>query len=43
MNISFGLLPALPDAPRDKKEKNRLLTERALGSLNELINSGLLD
>ncbi|MEA4892830.1 MAG: methylenetetrahydrofolate--tRNA-(uracil(54)-C(5))-methyltransferase (FADH(2)-oxidizing) TrmFO [Peptococcaceae bacterium] len=43
MNVSFGLLPPLPEAIRDKKEKNRRLAERALGALKDLQDSGLLD
>lgn len=33
MNITFGLLPSLGRKIRDKREKNRLLSERALNSL----------
>ena len=30
MNVNFGLLPPLDNPPKDKKEKNRLIAERAL-------------
>lgn len=36
MNINFGLLPPLPDAPRDKQEKNRKISERALKAIEQL-------
>ncbi len=35
MNINFGLLPPLGERIRDKREKNRRLSERALGTLAE--------
>jgi len=37
MNISFGLLPALDIKIRDKKERYRLITQRALDSLAAFI------
>jgi methylenetetrahydrofolate--tRNA-(uracil-5-)-methyltransferase len=37
MNVNFGLLPALERPPREKKEKNRLLAERALQALQRLL------
>lgn len=37
MNINFGLLPPLGKKIRDKKEKNRLIAERALGELCQFI------
>jgi methylenetetrahydrofolate--tRNA-(uracil-5-)-methyltransferase len=33
MNVNYGLFPRLPDAPRDRREKNRRLAERALADL----------
>jgi methylenetetrahydrofolate--tRNA-(uracil-5-)-methyltransferase len=30
MNVTFGLMPPLPGAIRDKKARRRLLAERAL-------------
>jgi len=35
MNVTFGLFPPLPETVRDRKERNRLLAERALGRLEE--------
>lgn len=37
MNINFGLLPPLGKKIRDKKEKNRLIAERALEELCQFI------
>ena len=42
MNINFGLMPPLPDPPRDKKIKQQMYADRALRSLDELIQSGRL-
>jgi methylenetetrahydrofolate--tRNA-(uracil-5-)-methyltransferase len=33
MNANFGLLPPLPDVPRDKAKKKALLAERALAAM----------
>jgi methylenetetrahydrofolate--tRNA-(uracil-5-)-methyltransferase len=35
MNVNFGLLPPLGERVRDKKQKNKLIAERALQSLCE--------
>jgi len=35
MNANFGLVDALPDAPRDKHEKRERIAERALAALAE--------
>jgi len=35
MNINFGLLPHLEDPPRDRKERNERLAQRALCDLEE--------
>ncbi|HEX3030862.1 MAG TPA: methylenetetrahydrofolate--tRNA-(uracil(54)-C(5))-methyltransferase (FADH(2)-oxidizing) TrmFO [Bacillota bacterium] len=35
MNITFGLLPPLPERIRDKKLRNRTISERALASLED--------
>ena len=37
MNVNYGLLPPLPQKIRDKREKNRLLAERALEALKKFI------
>ena len=37
MNINFGLLPPLGQKIRDKKQKNKIIAERALSALKELI------
>ncbi|NLT95112.1 MAG: methylenetetrahydrofolate--tRNA-(uracil(54)-C(5))-methyltransferase (FADH(2)-oxidizing) TrmFO [Clostridia bacterium] len=37
MNINFGLLPPLSKKVRDKKEKNKLISLRALESLEEFL------
>ena len=34
MNANFGLLPPLPDPPRDKAKKKQLLAERALAAMD---------
>ncbi len=33
MNANFGLLPPLPEVPRDKQKKKAMLAERALGAM----------
>jgi len=35
MNITFGLLPSLPERVKDKREKNQRLSERALSVLRD--------
>ena len=37
MNINFGLLPPLGYRVKDKKQKNNLIAERALNTLQKLI------
>ena len=37
MNITFGLMPPLENRVKDKKQKNSLIAERALKSLQKLI------
>lgn len=37
MNINFGLLPPLEQRVKDKKLKNKMISERALGSLEKFI------
>lgn len=37
MNVTFGLFPPLPVAVRDRKQRNRLLAERALQTLTDWI------
>jgi len=37
MNINFGLLPGLDKKVRDKRRKNRLISERSLASLKDFI------
>jgi methylenetetrahydrofolate--tRNA-(uracil-5-)-methyltransferase len=36
MNINFGILPPLPERVRDKQEKYRMISKRALQSIEEL-------
>jgi methylenetetrahydrofolate--tRNA-(uracil-5-)-methyltransferase len=36
MNINFGILPPLPQRVRDKQEKYRMISQRALQSIGEL-------
>ncbi len=36
-NIAFGLLPALEKRPRSKRERKRLMAERALASVNRFV------
>jgi methylenetetrahydrofolate--tRNA-(uracil-5-)-methyltransferase len=40
MNVNFGLMPPLPDAPKDKKLKNQMYADRALGALDAFIAGG---
>lgn len=35
MNSNFGIIPALPDAPKDKKQRYARLTERGLAMLEQ--------
>jgi methylenetetrahydrofolate--tRNA-(uracil-5-)-methyltransferase len=37
MNVNFGLLPPLEQRIKDKKQKNRIIAERALASLQKFI------
>lgn len=37
MNISFGLIPPLADAPRDKQTRYRLISERSLAILEGML------
>jgi len=37
MNANFGIMPELPQSPRDKREKARLKAERALKALDRFI------
>lgn len=37
MNVNFGLLPPLEQRIKDKKQKNRMIAERALASLQKFI------
>lgn len=37
MNANYGVLPPLPNAPRDKKERYRALSERALADMREYV------
>lgn len=39
MNANYGLLPPLPEAVRDKKERRRRLWERALAALEESLQA----
>ncbi|MDS1029099.1 methylenetetrahydrofolate--tRNA-(uracil(54)-C(5))-methyltransferase (FADH(2)-oxidizing) TrmFO [Bacillota bacterium LX-D] len=39
MNITFGLIPPLGVKIRDKKQKNKVIAERALQKLKDFINS----
>lgn len=39
MNANFGLLPALPERIRNKKEKYELLANRALESIQNFVNT----
>jgi methylenetetrahydrofolate--tRNA-(uracil-5-)-methyltransferase len=38
MNVNFGLLESMPDAPRRRRDRNRALAERALGELQRFAN-----
>lgn len=38
MNINFGIMPGLDESIRDKKIKNRKISERALDALKDFIN-----
>lgn len=38
MNANYGVLPSLENPPRDKKERYKLLSERALADMQEFIN-----
>ncbi|MBA1333842.1 MAG: Methylenetetrahydrofolate--tRNA-(uracil-5-)-methyltransferase TrmFO [Firmicutes bacterium] len=38
MNINFGLLPPLKERIRNKRERNRMLSERSLKEINQLTN-----
>ncbi len=42
MNVNFGLLPALRERIRDKKEKKLRLAERALSKIDEFIQMELI-
>ncbi|MDR0469779.1 MAG: FADH(2)-oxidizing methylenetetrahydrofolate--tRNA-(uracil(54)-C(5))-methyltransferase TrmFO [Peptococcaceae bacterium] len=37
MNVNFGLMPPLPDPPRDKKRKNQMYADRAFKALDRFI------
>jgi len=39
MNVNFGLLPPLSGAPKDKKRRQELYADRALGALDGFIGS----
>lgn len=39
MGANMGILPALPEAPRDKKLRYRLLAERGVGALRETLRA----
>ncbi|MGN0807008.1 MAG: methylenetetrahydrofolate--tRNA-(uracil(54)-C(5))-methyltransferase (FADH(2)-oxidizing) TrmFO [Candidatus Coproplasma sp.] len=39
MNANYGVLPAIDNPPRDKKERYRLLSERALGDMEEYVKA----
>lgn len=43
MNVNFGLLPPLKERIRDKKIKNRTLSERALSSLGAFVRQNQID
>ena len=39
MNANYGVLPAIENPPRDKKQRYRLLSERALGDMEKYIKT----
>lgn len=43
MNINFGLMPGLNQRIKDKRQKNRLISERALNTLEDFINNSVIN
>ncbi|MGQ9557352.1 MAG: FADH(2)-oxidizing methylenetetrahydrofolate--tRNA-(uracil(54)-C(5))-methyltransferase TrmFO [Desulfurispora sp.] len=41
MNVTFGLFPPLEEAVKDKKRRHRMMAERALALLGELLSNAL--
>lgn len=39
MNANYGVLPAIENPPRDKKERYRLLSERAISEMEEYVKA----
>ena len=39
MNANYGVLPAIENPPKDKKQRYRLLSERALGDMEEYVKA----
>ena len=39
MNANYGVLPAIENPPKDKKQRYRLLSERAIGDMEEYIKT----
>lgn len=43
MNISFGLIPPLEERIKGKQERYTVIAGRALGKLQDIIDSGALN
>ena len=42
INANFGLLPALKNAPRDKRLKRQMLADRGVAALEAVVGDSLL-